>query len=162
MSTPLLSQNARAVLATYEAVNRRDLEGSIAPVADHYRFVDHAQRVSGEGKESIRTWMASMLAASSDMSCEPEVLVDLGDVVIVKVVCRGTHDGPFGGVAASGRPVRTTQCEVHRFDDTGLLVESELFYDLYGMLADMGVLPPASADREPVTPSSVTSPAPGR
>lgn len=146
MSTQLLSRNARAVLATYEAVNRRDLDGSVAAVAENYRFTDHAQRVSAEGTDAIRAWMESMLAASSDMRCEPHVLVDLSDLVIVKVACEGTHDGQFGEIAPSGRRVRSTQCEVHRFDDAGRLVESELFYDLYGMLADMGVLPSLSED----------------
>lgn len=142
MNTQLLSRNAQALVASYEAANRRDLDGSIALVADDYRFVDHATRTSARGKDAIRMWMESMLAASSDMRCEAHVLVDLGDLVVIKVLSEGTHDGPFGGIPPTGRRVRTTQCEIHRFDDTGELVESELFYDLYGILADMGAVPP--------------------
>lgn len=148
MKTQALSRNAQAVVASYEACNRRDVDASISLVADDYRFIDHAQRTSANGRDAIRAWVESMFAASSDIRCEPHVLVDLGEVVVIKVVSEGTHDGHFAGLPPTGQRVRTTQCEVHRFDAAGRLVESEMFYDLYGMLADMGAVPPLDGEHQ--------------
>lgn len=148
METAALSRNAQAVVASYEAINRREIGASVDLVADDYRFTDHAQRTSGNGRDAIRTWMESMLAASSDIRCEPHVLVDLGDLVVIEVLSEGTHDGPLFGLPPTHRRLQTTQCEIHRFDDAGRLVESEMFYDLYGMLADMGAVPPLDGEHQ--------------
>lgn len=139
------SRNATTLLATYDAVNRRDLDAVYADVADDFVGIDHAQRRSLVGVEASRAWMQEMFEASSDLRCEATLVADTSEVVVVRVVGEGTHDGPFGPLPATGRRFRVEQCEVYAFDEQGRIVRGEMFYDMYGVLADLGAVPALTA-----------------
>lgn len=140
------SENTQRVLATYDAVNRRDLDAVWADVADDYRMVDHAQGMTANTKEEARSWMDTILAASSDMRCEVVDVIDSPDATVVRVRSTGTADGEFAGIPPTGRRITLDQCEVYRFDDRGLLAEGHVYYDLYSLLAQLGAVPELAAE----------------
>lgn len=141
MTTATYSEKTERLLATYEAVNRRDIDAVFAETADDYVLVDHAQRISASGIGEARVWMEAMLAGSSDLVAAVANVYEAGDVTVVQVVATGTNDGEFGGIPATGQSFTLEQCEVHRFDADGKIAESHIYYDMYGLLAQLGVVP---------------------
>lgn len=71
--------------------------------------------------------------------------VESGDLLMVEGYYTGTHSGPgfvmpFGEVAATGRVVRFDFAD-HFVVQDGLVVEHRIFYDVYTMLDQLGLLP---------------------
>jgi hypothetical protein len=64
-----------------------------------------------------------------------------------RVVVRGSQEdeGEHRGIEPTHREARTSICSVVRWRD-GLAVEDHIYYDLYGSLAQLGQVPPLTAD----------------
>ena len=56
----------------------------------------------------------------------------------------GTHDGPWIGVPATGKPVTVPATIVYEFAD-GALVRESAYWDVATILIQIGVLPPPTA-----------------
>ena len=87
-----------------EAVSRGDgdaLGGLLAP-----DIVDH-NPIPGQspGVEGFREWMRFVRDAFPDLECDIEDVIAEDDRVAGRVTWRGTHLGPFGDVAPTGRRV---------------------------------------------------------
>lgn len=88
------------------AEDQRDLQGLIDTLAEHcvYEIVPTGQR--WEGRDGARAFYTTFLGAF------PDVKFDLVDIVIgpqgVMEVAEmtGTHQGPWAGIEASGKPVQ--------------------------------------------------------
>jgi predicted ester cyclase len=61
-----------------------------------------------------------------------------GDKVATRWRASGTHQGPFAGIAATGRPVTITAMHLHRVAD-GQLIEHWEEIDLLRLLRQLGV-----------------------
>ena len=133
------SANAKTLLATYDALTRRDLDAVVEVMAEEFVAVDHATRTTLD-RDGMRLYMQQLLAASSDCRSRAELIADLGDLVIVKVLTDGTHNGEWAGIAPTGAQFSIEQCEIQHFNEHGRIIRSELYYDLYGILCDMGVV----------------------
>ena len=57
----------------------------------------------GEGVEGIKNLAIEQREAFPDYREEIEELIDAGDKIIVVLTIRGTHKGPFRGMAATGK-----------------------------------------------------------
>ena len=69
--------------------------------------------------------------------------VDMGDAwVLTETVWRGTNDGPYFGIPASGRPSTTRSASLMRFDADGLMTDIRFYYDNLTVLTNIGVFPP--------------------
>jgi hypothetical protein len=80
----------------------------------------------------------------------------------VRITWEGTHTGPLatpdgGEIPATGRKVTIHACEVYRIEG-GKVAEACHFFDMLGMLEQLGVMsgeaattaPPSARPREPV------------
>ena len=135
------SQNVQRILATYDAVNDRDLDRVFIDVADDYVMVDHATGATLTGKAAAREWMEDALAASSDVRCSVINVFESGDTVVVQVRSEGTHDGVYAGFQPSGNRITFDQCEIYHLDSNGRIVEGHQYYDLLTMLTQMDAAP---------------------
>jgi predicted ester cyclase len=63
-----------------------------------------------------------------------------GDKLAVTLICRGTHTGPYGGVAATGRPVEVRDTAIWHFRD-GKVTEILTLQDQFAILQQIGYLP---------------------
>jgi len=61
-------------------------------------------------------------AAFPDMTTTLEHLIGEGDMVAVRHVWRATHQGPYEGIAPTGRPITFTGADIYRIVD-GKIVE---------------------------------------
>ena len=57
----------------------------------------------GEGLEGIKNLAIQQQEAFPDYREEVEELIDAGDKIIVVLKIRGTHEGPLGGMPATGK-----------------------------------------------------------
>jgi steroid delta-isomerase-like uncharacterized protein len=80
--------------------------------------------------------------AFPDLSCTVEDQVAEGDKVVSRWTLRGTHQGEFFGVPASGKRVEMSGIQVDRFaEESGKIVEEWAEFDLLGAMRQMGAIP---------------------
>jgi predicted ester cyclase len=63
-----------------------------------------------------------------------------GDKLAVTLIWRGTHTGPYGGVAATGRSVEVRDTAIWHFRD-GKVTEILTLQDQFAILKQIGYLP---------------------
>jgi predicted ester cyclase len=80
------------------------------------------------------------LAAFPDLTTSIEDMFVSGDKLAVTLIWRGTHTGPYGGVAATGKPVEVRDTAIWHFTD-GKVTEILTLQDQFGMLKQIGYLP---------------------
>ena len=56
----------------------------------------------------------------------------------------GTHEGEFMGIPATKKKFRVTAIDVCRFDESGKISEHWGVFDTFGMMMQLGVIPPPS------------------
>src|SRR5919106_3908791 len=103
-----------------EVYNRGNLD-----VADEVLAPDFAWKLPGKdaGIEVYKQWIASQLAASSDLHFSIEEQVAEGEKVVTRLIGSGTHDQQeFGEFAPSGVRIRIEAIIIHRIFE-GKIVE---------------------------------------
>jgi predicted ester cyclase len=80
------------------------------------------------------------LTGFPDVKTSLEDMFVSGDKLAVTLTWRGTHSGPYGGVAATGKPVEVRDTAIWHFRD-GKVVEILTIQDQFGILKQIGYLP---------------------
>jgi len=80
------------------------------------------------------------LTAFPDLITNIEDLFVSGDKLAVTLIWRGTHQGPYGGVPATGLPVAVRDSAIWHFRD-GKVIEIFTLQDQFGLLKQIGYLP---------------------
>jgi steroid delta-isomerase-like uncharacterized protein len=102
--------------------------------------VSHLPNGDHYGPEGVRIDINCFRAAFSDLHLNIDELFEASDRVVYRFTARGTHDGPFMGVAASGRRVEIQGIGIDRIS-MGKTVERWVQYDSAGLFQQLGVLP---------------------
>jgi predicted ester cyclase len=79
------------------------------------------------------------LTGFPDLTTSIEDMFVSGDKLAVTLIWSGTHTGPYGGVAATGRPVAVRDTAIWHFRD-GKVVEILTLQDQFGFLKQIGYL----------------------
>jgi len=101
-----------------------------------------------EGASAITSYMMAWADAFPDSGYMVEHVTANGDTVVMESTFRGTHLGrladPSGDIPASNRPVEARSCHavVIRGD---VVQEVRMYFDVYGFLSQLGVLPSGTA-----------------
>jgi predicted ester cyclase len=80
------------------------------------------------------------LTGFPDVTTSIEDVFVSGDKLAVTLIWRGTHTGPYGGVAATGQPVEVRDTAIWHFQD-GKVTEILTIQDQFGILKQIGYLP---------------------
>jgi predicted ester cyclase len=80
------------------------------------------------------------LTGFPDVSTSIEDMFVSGDKLAVTLIWRGTHSGPYGGVAATGKRVEVRDTAIWHFRD-GRVTEIITLQDQFGILKQIGYLP---------------------
>ncbi len=131
------SINEQVVNAHVAAEMRHDMAGTLSTLHPDCVFEDGAVGLHLRGREGARRhydlwWNA--FGARLDLGALHWVRDDLaiGDSAFV-----GTHQAPFLGIAPTGRAIRLPFLVKVSFRD-GLLAGEHFFYDLHGLLTQLG------------------------
>jgi steroid delta-isomerase-like uncharacterized protein len=123
-----------------DAINAHDRGRWRALFAADCRCVTATSRVLDlDGLEQV---FLRNLVGFPDLQVEVERWVVQGDTVVTEEVMAGTHKGPFGGIAATGRYVRIRVVHITRVDG-GRVVERISYQDSASLLRQMGDALPA-------------------
>ncbi|CCD99489.1 ester cyclase [Bradyrhizobium sp. STM 3809] len=104
-------------------------------------FVRHDPGLDFEvrGPQGVLQLHDALMPAFPDMKLDLEDLVAEEDKVLVRLVIRATHTGPFGAMAPTGKPIRVAVLDLFKIRD-GVLVEHWAQLDNLGMLKQLGAL----------------------
>jgi steroid delta-isomerase-like uncharacterized protein len=129
--------NVALVLESIEALNAGDTERLLAVVAPdiviHYAEMPEPLH----GRETWQQGFELMRRAFPDLNAHVDDLVAAENKVAIRVSFRGTHQGEFQGIPATGRTIHYASHEFYRVEN-GLFAEEWICSDmasLFGQLA---------------------------
>jgi steroid delta-isomerase-like uncharacterized protein len=106
----------------------------------------HAQSVQAHGlgpaavdKAGMRSFYTALWGGFPDLKIHVDELVGEGDKVVWRITASGTHDGPFQGVPATGKPVTFGAQYTFRFEN-GRIVERWSTIDRLSVLVQIGAV----------------------
>jgi steroid delta-isomerase-like uncharacterized protein len=145
-TTPAGSPDPRSLRARREAVVREHLEAEndlefdrALGTFDHPRYELIATGQVFDGAEEVMEYYRTTRAAFPDQRNENVVLRHADDAVIVEFDLRGTHRGPFMGLAATGREFTCRMVALFLFDGDRIVCE-RVYFDLATIAAQLGLL----------------------
>ena len=118
-----------------EAWNRQNLDvvdDIFAPTV-----IFNGQAIS---REALKQALAGRRLAFPDIQVTVDDQVAEGDKVSTRRTWQATHQGPYRGVAATGKRVKWTQISIVRFAQ-GRIVEDSAVADELSILQQLGALP---------------------
>lgn len=92
------------------------------------------------GREGFRQFVTAVRAAFPDIHFTVEDSLAEGDKVAIRYTGRGTHQGAFAGIPATGKSVQFSGIDIFRIAN-GQMAEEWLMYDQLGLLQQIGAIP---------------------
>lgn len=130
--------NTKVVQRAFECCNSRDL----AAMTELFSNCIYHAPVTGEVRgEAYRELLTSQFNAFPDGRYTIEDQVAEGDRVVVRWSFTGTQKGEMLGIAPTGKRVTMTGISIIRLVG-GKIVEAWEEWDNFGMLQQLGVVPP--------------------
>ena len=121
-------ENAALVLESIEALNAGDAERLLAVVAPDI-LIHYAEMPEPlHGRETWQQGFELMRSAFPDLEARVDDLVAAEDKVAIRVSFRGTHQGEFQGIPATGRTIHYVSHEFYRLEN-GLFAEEWICSD---------------------------------
>lgn len=127
-----------------------------ADLADELYSSDFVFHTEGDGEmrspESIKQWLSVLRGAIPDLTYEIGALYGDGDRVAMRYNVRGTHEGEFQGIPATGAKLDLTGHMVFRLND-GQIAEAWGYWDTLGLMIALGIIPPLGGGPPPAPPA---------
>jgi steroid delta-isomerase-like uncharacterized protein len=127
-----------------EAFNQHDADGFAALYADDATAYDPQYAEPLKGREAIRKDIEDFFRAFPDVQAKVLSSVAGGDAIAFEVEVTGTHKGPLvtpnGNVPPTNRPIKFLGSRVLRFNSRGELVSCNRYYDLAGIMQQLGLM----------------------
>src|ERR1043166_6231450 len=92
------------------------------------------------GTEGVRDWLNSVLHAFPNIHYTLIDHVDSGERLVLHWLAEGNHHGSFLKIPASGKQVKINGISILKIEN-GKIREGRLFWDLAGVLRQIGLLP---------------------
>jgi steroid delta-isomerase-like uncharacterized protein len=125
----------RFVDEVFNGGNMRIIRDLVAP--DH---VSHLPNGDHYGPDGVRIDVEDFRRGFPDIHLTLDEVLTTEDRVVYRFTAVGTHEGPFMGLAATGRKVRVAGIAMDRLHE-GRTVERWVQFDSAGLLAQLGSLP---------------------
>lgn len=133
-----MSSTNKAILGRYlDAYNRAAMDDLAEFVAADYIHHSSGRDLTIEQFKKGAAWMR---AGIPDLRIEIEDMIEEGDQVAVRYVCRGTHLASLVGETVTSNPITVTGCTVFRFAE-GRIAEDWEVLDEAEMLRQIGAAP---------------------
>lgn len=129
--------NATCLQAHLLAETRHDMTSTLDTLHPSCVFIDEPLGLRLEGREGAREHYAMWWSGFGATLDAGRLHWVADDLVIGEATFVGRHDGPFAGIAPTGRPLRLPFVVFVGFRD-GLLAGERFVYDLNGLLRQLG------------------------
>ena len=136
-----MSEENKAIARRFidEVINKGDL-GVIDELVSP-SMVDHSAPPGlPSGPEGTKQMLTMSRTAFPDPNGTLQDLLAEGDKVAVRYTIRGTHQGDFMGIAATGKKVTIEGIEIDRIED-GKVVEHWESMDMMALMQQLGAVP---------------------
>jgi len=114
-----------------EVINGRDVDA-----IDHLLTEDFTHDGEPRGREGQKLAVSAFLDGFSDLENTIVQILAEGDLVAARQVWRGTHDGEFAGVPATGRAVEFGSTAILQIRD-GMIAAAWDQVDVAGLMAQL-------------------------
>jgi steroid delta-isomerase-like uncharacterized protein len=131
-------QNKDLVKRMYEAWEKGDLEAYKEVVAPEYVWYLPSISTEPKSREETIEFGKMLPIAFPDFSYSIEELIAVEDRVISLFIFRGTHEGEFMGIPATGNKIESSGVMISRIEN-GKIVEDKEELDQLGMMMQLGM-----------------------
>jgi hypothetical protein len=121
-----------------QALSSRDVVALLALYAED-AALDSPLAGSVTGRDAVARVYDAFFAAFPDATFQMDPPIIDGEATAQLTTVNGTHNGPFLGLPASGKPFRFSMVVLSTLRD-GLIVREQRIYDFAGLLIQLGVL----------------------
>ncbi len=131
-------QNKELVKRMYEAFEKGDFEAYKEVVAPEYLWYLPSRSTKPRSREETIEFGKMLSNAFPDFSYSIEELIAEDDIVISRCIFRGTHEGEFQGIPATGNKVEMSAFMMTRIENEKI-VEDKEEYDGLGFMMQLGM-----------------------
>jgi steroid delta-isomerase-like uncharacterized protein len=128
----------------FEAFNRHDTAAFADCYAANAVVADPQIPEPLRGTAAISKDIGDWFAAFPEIEARITRTVIDGTAYAAEWTMQGTHKGPLvmpdGHVPATGKPIRITVATIGRLDDQNRIVEEHRYYDLAGVMSQLGLM----------------------
>ena len=135
-----IEANKLAMRRFTEFINTADQKLGEELIAADAQFWVPGRPESMRGLAGYMNVLGMMRSGFSDVQWSLEETIAEGDKIAARFTMRGTHDGTFFGVPATGRKIEVRAMNFYRFAG-GKFVEEYGQPDLLGLLQQIGAVP---------------------
>ncbi|HWM50705.1 MAG TPA: ester cyclase [Thermoplasmata archaeon] len=148
-----VEENLRLAQAGNKALNDHDVERFLSLHLSSIISRDPQNTEGAKGREAVRAGIEPMFKAFPDFHVVSERSFGQGDWIVEEGVGLGTHKGPLEApgappIPATNRPVRLPYAFIAKVDG-GKFAETHLYFDVAGMMAQLGLGPQPPGARKP-------------
>jgi len=136
------TQNIAVVRTMVDLINQRELDSLHTVVADD--IVRHSAATPGivvTNLDEFKAFLETDIAGIPDSVQTIDIAFSAGDKVAVRAHYRGTHTGPMGPIAATGKSVDLPFMAILRIENSKV-AEIWVEWDNMLILGQLGLLPP--------------------
>jgi steroid delta-isomerase-like uncharacterized protein len=119
--------------------NQHDLEGIMGTFGATAQYDDEPWNVHYLGHDEVRAFYEGFLQALPRLQIEVRRRHASDTAVVLEVIIRGRHLGPWRGLPATGRQVEIPLCGIFTFDDENRLAGERIYYDRATVLRQLGM-----------------------
>jgi steroid delta-isomerase-like uncharacterized protein len=119
--------------------NEHDLAGIMRTFGATARFDDEPFNAHHVGHEEVRAFYSGLLQALPALKLDVQRRHVAIDAVVLEVIVRGQHLGPWRGLPPTGRQVELPLCGIFTFDEKDRLAGERAYYDRATLLRQLGI-----------------------
>jgi len=134
----LEEQNKELARKMFEAWGKGDFETYKELLAPDFVFYFPSRSTKPWSQEELKEFAKMYRKAFPDISWSMEELIATKDKVIIRFIERGTHEGEFQGIPATGNKYETSGILISRIEN-GKVVEQREEFDMLGMMQQLGM-----------------------
>jgi len=121
-----------------EEINKGNVDILKESFAPDYGFFSPSTSTKPYSREETIEFAKMILRAFPDFNWGIEELIAVGDKVIVRFIYRGTHEGEFQGIPATGNKIEYSAIVITRIKN-GKIVEEKEEADMLGFMQQLGM-----------------------
>ncbi|MBA7672742.1 hypothetical protein ES703_80929 [subsurface metagenome] len=129
-------QNKALVNRMYEAFSTGDFEAYKEVVAPEYAWYFPSRSTKPVSREETIEFVKMLRNAFPDITYSIEELIAVEDRVISRFIVRGTHEGEYQGIPATGNKIEVSGIVMTRIEN-GKIVEDKEELDALGLMMQL-------------------------
>ncbi len=117
----------------FDTFNAHDLEGLDNDIIGE-EYIQHSPGVD-PGRAALIAYLDKTIKAFDNGRFEVDDMIAEGDRVLIRWTFLGTHTGPYGNMAPTGRDITIKGMDFWRYNEAGKIAEAWFYMDMSGVRA---------------------------